>query len=126
ACIMGIPSIAVSLSVDFYRPKPEVKHNYDTAAALAVQVIQHFRKRAKGKFVLPRDTFLNLNAPDRPLKRVKGISLARQGFRYYSGKILKRRDHRGKDYFWVGGGYDGFLKEEGTDCQLVEQGYASL
>lgn len=126
ACISGIPALAVSLSIDFYHPRPEPKLHYETAGTLAVQVIQHFMKRTKGKLTLPEGTFLNLNSPDLPLKKVKGISLARQGFRYYSGKILKRRDHRGKDYFWVGGDYHGFLKEPGTDCHVVDQGYASL
>jgi 5'-nucleotidase len=126
ACIMGIPALAVSLAIDFYRPKPEDKLHYETAGALAVKVIKRFSKTKKGKLLLPQGTLLNLNSPDRPLAKVKGIALARQGFRHYSGTILKRRDHRGKDYFWVGGGYEGFLKEEGTDCQVVEEGYASL
>jgi 5'-nucleotidase len=126
ACIMGLPSLAVSLAVDFYKPKPEEKMHYETAAALAVKVIKKFSRNGKSKLLLPQGTLLNLNSPDRPLKRVKGIILARQGFRYYSDSIIKRRDHRGKDYFWVGGGYDGYEKEEGTDCQVVEDGYASL
>lgn len=125
-CIMGIPALAVSLSVDFYHPKPEEKLNYATASALAVKVIKRFTRNGKSKMLLPSGTLLNLNAPDVPLKRVKGVCLARQGFRHYSATILKRRDHRGKDYFWVGGGYHGFLKEKGTDCQAVEDGFASL
>jgi 5'-nucleotidase len=75
---------------------------------------------------LPAGTLLNLNSPDVPIKRVKGIAIAHQGFRHYSAEILKRRDHRGKDYFWVGGGYHGFRKEKGSDCQRIEEGYASL
>jgi 5'-nucleotidase len=126
ARIMGIPSLAVSLSIDFYHPRPELKLNYGTAAELTVEVIEHLLERGKGKIKLPEATFLNLNSPDLPLSKVKGITLARQGFRYYSAKILKRRDHRGKDYFWVGGGYEGFRCEEGTDCHAVENGFASL
>ncbi len=126
ACIMGIPSLAVSLSIDFHHPRPELKMHYDTAGAVAVKVIRHFVKEGRGKFRLPEHTLLNLNAPDIPLKKLKGISLARQGFRHYSAEIVKRRDHRGKDYFWVGGGYKGYLKEEGTDCDVVEKNYASL
>ncbi|MBC7386588.1 MAG: 5'/3'-nucleotidase SurE [Cryobacterium sp.] len=126
ACVMGLPALAVSLAIDFYEPRPELKLHYETAGALAVEVIRHFSHKGKPAFGFPPGTFLNLNSPDLPLKRVKGISLARQGFRYYSGEILKRRDHRGKDYFWVGGGYKGFLKEEGTDCDIVDKGYASL
>ncbi len=125
-CIMGIPALAVSLAVDFYHPKTEEKHHYETAGALAVKVIRKFTNGGKTKLQLAPGTLLNLNSPDIAPNRVKGITLARQGFRHYSAEILKRRDHRGKDYFWVGGGYDGFLKEKGTDCQAVEDGYASL
>jgi len=60
------------------------------------------------------------------LSQVKGVKLTRQGFRFYSGSILRRRDHRGKDYYWVGGKYQGFRKEKDTDCFAVESGFASL
>jgi len=105
ACIMGIPAMAVSLSIDFYHPKPEKQLHYETAGALALKVLKHLERKGKTKFKFPEGTLMNLNSPDLPLAKVKGLSLARQGFRYYSGEILKRRDHRGKDYFWVGGGY---------------------
>jgi 5'-nucleotidase len=52
--------------------------------------------------------------------------LARQGFRHYDGKILRRHDHRGRPYYWVGGQYKGFRKEKGTDCSLVNEKYATL
>ncbi len=126
ACLQKIPSLAVSLCVDFYKPRPEAKAHYDTASKLAVEVIQAFTKNGRAKIQLPEDSFLNLNSPDFPMSKVKGITLARQGFRHYNAKILKRRDHRGKDYFWVGGSYEGFLDEEGTDCYAVEKGYAAL
>lgn len=126
AAIMGLPALAVSLSIDFYKRIPEEKLHYETAAQLAKKVIQAFFKSGRGKIELPDHTLLNLNSPDLPLKKIKGISLARQGFRHYSAEIIRRRDHRGKDYFWVGGGYKGFLKEQGTDCDTVEKGYASL
>ena len=123
---MGIPSLAVSLAFAFSPAQQEEKRHYETAAALAVKVIKRFTRKGKAKLNLPRGTLLNLNSPDIPLTKVKGITLSHQGFRHYSATILKRRDHRGKDYFWVGGGYHGFVKERGTDCQSVEDGFASL
>jgi 5'-nucleotidase len=121
ACILGIRSLAVSLAVDFDRVPKESAMHYASAAKMAVQVIKKM-----AKLELPKHTLLNLNVPDRPLKSIKGIQLARQGFRYYSGNIVRRKDHRGKDYYWVGGRYQGFRKESGTDCHTVESGYASL
>jgi 5'-nucleotidase len=124
ACIMGLPALAVSLFLDFKKPLVEKNIHYDTASALAVKVIKKFTQ--KGKIPLPLHTLLNLNSPNLHLKKIKGISLARQGFRHYSGEIIKRRDHRGRDYFWVGGNYKGYLDEEGTDCSLVAKGYGTL
>lgn len=121
ACILGIPAMAVSLAVNFMRPPAEENVHYGTAAKLAVRLLKRF-----DGFKMPVHTLLNLNVPDLPVSKVKGVRLSRQGFRYYSGSVLKRKDHRGKDYFWVGGQYKGFRNEEGTDCQLVESGFASL
>ncbi len=121
ACILGLPALAVSLSVDFSRGTPESKLHYSTAAKMSVRILKNpkFNK-------LPKHTLLNLNVPDLPLSRIKGVRLARQGFRYYSGSILKRTDHRGKDYYWVGGRYKGFREEENSDCVTVDSGYVSV
>jgi 5'-nucleotidase len=121
ACILGIPSYAVSLDVDFKSRKIESKLNYQSAAKMAVKVIKEFQKTG-----FPKYTLMNINVPDLPLKRIKGIRPARQGFRHYSGAVIKRVDHRGKDYFWVGGQYHGFEPEVDTDCHVVDQGYTAV
>lgn len=121
ACILGITSMAVSLCIDFAHAGRDEDRHYESAAKIAVKVARQMSKRE-----LPRHTLLNLNVPDLPLSRIKGTRLARQGFRFYSGNILRRKDHRGRDYFWVGGKYKGFRKEAETDCMTVEEGYASL
>lgn len=121
ACILGIPAMAVSLSVDFKKPKPESALHYLAAAKTAVKVLKSIQEIS-----LPTHTLLNLNVPDLPLTQIKGVSLTRQGFRFYSGGILRRKDHRGKDYYWVGGKYKGFRNDHGSDCHAIEGGYASL
>ncbi len=121
ACIMGIPSYAVSLDVEFKSRKPENKLNFKTAAKIAVKVIQEYQK---SKF--PKYTLLNINVPDVPMSKIKGIVPARQGFRHYSGAVVKRLDHRGKDYYWVGGQYAGFEKEKDTDCAMVDEGFVTI
>jgi 5'-nucleotidase len=124
ACMMGISSMAVSLSVDFKKMRSEDSLHYATAARLCAQVLRSLKLGRGGE--LPPHTLLNLNVPDVPLARVRGVKLARQGFRFYSGSILKRKDHRGKNYYWVGGQYEGFRREEGSDCAMVEAGFAAL
>lgn len=121
ACILGLPAFAVSLDVNFRSRKSEDKLHYTSAAKMASKIIKEYYKR---KF--PKYTLLNINVPDLPLKRIKGIRPARQGFRHYSGAVIKRVDHRGKDYFWVGGQYHGFEPEIDTDCAVVDSGYTSI
>ena len=121
ACVMGIPALAVSLNIDFKKAYTESKFNYSSAAKVALQVI-----KTMPKMDLPLHTLLNLNVPDLALKQIKGIRLAHQGFRHYDGAILKRKDHRGKDYFWLGGHYKGFRKDDDSDCHVVDQCFASL
>lgn len=121
ACIMGIRAIAVSLAIDFYRPRKEEQLHYQTAAKLCTKLIRELNGTQ-----LPKYTLLNLNSPDLPYSKVKGFKVVNQGFRHYSGTVLKRRDHRGRDYFWVGGQYKGFKAEPETDCYVVDRGYASV
>ena len=121
ACILGLPALAVSLSVDFAKGLPEAKLHYASAAKLACKLIKKLKN-----IEIPHHTLLNLNVPDLPIARIKGVKLARQGFRYYSGNILRRRDHRGKDYYWVGGNYKGYRRDPDSDCTIVERGFASL
>jgi len=121
ACILGIPAFAVSIAVDFSNPPPELKINYQSAAKVLISVIKKLKKTP-----MPKHTLINVNVPDVPFKKIKGYQVTKQGFRHYSGSVLKRRDHRGKDYFWVGGQYKGYRNEPGTDCVAVGEGFVSL
>ncbi|MCC7442114.1 MAG: 5'/3'-nucleotidase SurE [Bdellovibrionales bacterium] len=121
ACMMGIPAFAVSLCIDFNHASDDSKMHYKTAAEALVKVIRTMNWRK-----MPKGTLVNLNVPDLPRSRLKGFRVATQGFRHYSGAILKRQDHRGRPYYWVGGKYEGFKAHKGSDCQAVDQGYATL
>lgn len=123
-CISGIPAYAVSLVIDHQAKRSvgkKAQYNYRTAAKVAVKVIRIYQKLG-----FPKHTLLNINVPDRTLQKVKGVVPARQGFRHYDGAVVKRTDHRGNDYFWVGGQYSGFEPEKDTDCALIHQGFATI
>lgn len=121
ACILGLPALAVSLSIDFKALKREDSLHYETAGHWAQKAVQWILERG-----LPKHTLMNLNVPDLPARQILGVKMGKQGFRHYSGSVLKRRDHRGKDYFWVGGEYRGFAREPGSDCLAVAERYAAL
>lgn len=121
ACILGLPAMAVSLAVNFAKSPPEEELHYLSAAKIANRILRGLREKE-----LPQHTLLNLNVPDAPYSKIKGVKLTRQGFRFYSGSILRRKDHRGKDYYWVGGQYKGFKKDQDTDCFAIDSGHAAL
>ena len=123
ACILGIPALAVSLDVEFGHSAASHLH-FESAAKLAVKVLHGLRDLKAYK--LPLHTLLNLNVPNLPYKELRGVRLVRQGFRFYTGGILRRTDHRGRPYYWVGGKYTGFRKDKDTDCSAIENGHASL
>lgn len=121
ACILGIPAIAVSCDLDYKKKKEDKEIHFDTAARALVKLLKQMSYKD-----IPKHTLLNINAPDVAFSRIKGFRPSRQGFRYYSGTIVKRVDHRGKPYYWIGGQYKGYHNETGTDCHAVADNYVSV
>ncbi len=121
ACILGIPAIAVSCNIDPRKRKEEREVYFETAAKSIVKLLKEISIKD-----IPKHTLLNVNVPDVPMSRIKGFRAVRQGFRYYSGTVLRRVDHRGRPYFWIGGQYKGYHKQAGTDCHAVADNYVSV
>lgn len=120
AVIMGIPAIAVSLAVRNYK-KVDFKAAEAVTAKTLKAILQHFPLNE-----WPQGVLLNLNIPQLPASKIKGVRLVRQGRQLYSGRVLRRKDNRGRAYYWIGGTYKGFANLPGTDCTAVAAGYASL
>ena len=116
ATLMGIPSLAISLVVE-----NDEKAFFDTAAYFANKLVELTLKNG-----LPQDTILNVNVPNLPLSDVKGIRITRQGKRVYGDHIMKRKDPRGRPYFWVGGDIMKIDKSPGTDFRAIEDGFISV
>lgn len=103
----GIPAIAVS---------QEKKGDYKATAALAVEMGE--KLIGSGEAVL-----LNINAPDDGFTETR---LTRLGTRVYDYEIGEETDPRGKPYFWIGGSSIEMAEGEGTDCQALLDGFASI
>jgi 5'-nucleotidase len=95
--------------------------NFEVGSQIAKDVLV---KTLKVPF--PSHTLVNVNIPNIPLSEVKGIEIARQGFRHYKSEVTQGLDPRGKKYFWVGGPYRGFEKSEASDCHAVQEKYVSV
>jgi 5'-nucleotidase len=111
---LGLPSIAVSL----------VGNNpmyFDTAAIILIKLILKIQQAP-----LDSDVVLNLNVPNVPISKLKGIKATRLGFRHKSEQILKDMDPYGRPIYWVGPAGEGQDEGEGTDFHAIEQGFASV
>ena len=112
--LLGIPSIAFSLAAfkDF---------QWESAAKWAKKVVKTVMKEG-----LPEGCCLNVNIPNLPYERIKGIKVTRQGKKAYSEKVEERKDPWGRSYFWIGGEEPNWKAEPGTDCWAIKNGFVSI
>lgn len=112
--ILGIPSIAVSLTT---YGKPDFKYAAKVARKVASMVLK------KG---LPSGTLLNVNVPPIPEKEIKGIKVTRQSNAKWHDWFEARRDPTNKEYFWLTGRLVDKEKQQDTDLYAVENKYVSV
>ena len=111
---MGLPAVAISLVGD------DPVH-YATAAVMINKLIKNLQDNP-----LSPDTILNINVPDLPLDKIKGILVTRLGQRHKSEPVIKDQDPRGRPIYWIGppgAEQDG---GDGTDFHAVRNGYVSI
>ncbi len=112
--ILGIPSIAVSLTT--YR-EADFGYAAKFAARLARLVLE------KG---LPRGTLLNVNVPAIPEEEIRGIRVTRQGESSWEDTFDVRRDPANRQYFWLTGQMNITDTDPRTDQVAIHQGYVSV
>ncbi len=112
--ILGIPSVAVSVA-------SFVDVRFDLAAVFAERVARVAVDRH-----LPDDSLLNVNVPNLPAERVKGVRVTRQSHRRYLSRLEKRTDPRGRFYYWLTGQREPVSDAEGTDGWAVANGFISV
>jgi 5'-nucleotidase len=75
---------------------------------------------------LPSQTILNVNVPDLPLDKIKGIQVTRLGTRHNAEPVVKATDPRGRTIYWVGPPGLEADAGPGTDFFAVSHGYVSM
>ncbi|WPP01059.1 5'/3'-nucleotidase SurE [Pseudomonas sp. HR96] len=89
----------------------------------------HFARllvEAQAQWQLPPRTVLNVNIPNLPLDRVRGVVLTRLGHRARAARPNYVVDPRGKPGYWIAAAGDAEDGGEGTDFHAVLQGYVSV
>lgn len=120
AVFHGIPAIAVSTALNL-----NIAHHDNIYYATAARFVDTLLKEDLASLLSPLHV-ININVPNTPEKDIKGVKLCSLGFRRYSEDISCRKDFRDRDYFWVGGVYEGYEGDEGTDCHAVDNNYISV
>jgi 5'-nucleotidase len=95
--------------------------NLPTAAYFARKLIE-----AHGVLDLPPRTVLNVNIPNLPLEKIRGIQLTRLGHRARAAAPVRVVDPRGKAGYWIAAAGDAEDGGPGTDFHAVMQGYVSI
>lgn len=109
---MGLPAIAVSLNGN---------EHYQTAAQVIVELLVHAVANP-----LPKDTLLNVNVPNLPYAQLTGREVTRLGLRHKAEPMIKMKDPRGKEIYWVGPAGEGADAGEGTDFYAMSQGRVAI
>ncbi|MDP8263993.1 MAG: 5'/3'-nucleotidase SurE [Candidatus Aceula lacicola] len=112
--LCGISSMAVSLNT-FADP------DFSYAAKVAAKVAKNVF--AKG---LPRGTFLNINVPNLPKSKIKGIKLTRQGKVPIKAKFVSRKDPSHLRYYWMSGEIPKIERDNAVDIVALNKGYVCI
>ncbi|ASG06534.1 5'/3'-nucleotidase SurE [Vibrio anguillarum] len=95
--------------------------NFTTAAQIARQLIEQHLNAP-----IPTNRLLNVNVPDRPFEELAGIQVTRLGARHHAESMIKQKDPRGHDIYWLGPPGKEQDAGQGTDFYAIEHGYVSL
>ncbi len=114
AAIMNIPSIAISITD--HKPK-----YFSAAAKIASQLCKLVLNNG-----IRKETLLNVNVPNLPSNKIKGIKITKQGKSKWDDSYVERIDTFGEKYYWLTGN----LVEVDTDLEIdqfaVKNDYASI
>ncbi len=116
AAIMGIPAIAVSVV-----GSPEGEFIFEPAARFALKLARRVLKEG-----LPPGVVLNVNVPNKPSKKIRGVEVTSLGKHNYGDVIVEKIDPRGRPYFWIGGDPRRFEDRPGSDCNAFLKNKISI
>ncbi len=112
----NIPSIAVST---FGKARDVLC--YETAA----RVVRMLLERPEVLGDVTRSALVNLNVPNLPYEKLRGITVTAMGRRIYEDEMQEGTDPRGRAYYWIGAGGEMFEDIPNSDCVMIDQGFVT-
>ena len=111
--LRGLPAFAISIAASG-------NPNLSSAARLAVLLAKRINSST-----LAADVFLNVNLPDLPLAKIKGLTITRPAHKCHIDTVKKGHDGR-QDYYWLVRQKMATDVDEATDIWALEQGNISI
>jgi 5'-nucleotidase len=115
---LGLPAIAISL----------VSHdtnNINSAIKALVTLLEQLPELSLSK-ADNAASILNVNVPNLPWDEIKGFQATRLGKRHKAEPVIRSKDPRGSEIFWIGPVGEEADAGEGTDFYAIQQGYISV
>jgi 5'-nucleotidase len=109
---LGVQSIAFSLVG---------REHFATAARVVRSIVEQHLKTP-----IPTNRLLNVNIPDVPYAELKGQQVTRLGARHHAESMLKQKDPRGHDIYWLGPPGKEQDSGPGTDFHAIEHKMVSV
>ena len=116
AAFFRITSIACSLEVTKARPA-----DYATAAAHSRTVIEQLIARQP-----PAGSLFNINVPDLERGPIRGVRAVPQNLAAYEETFDRRRDPRGRLYFWTGASFHCPAPHPDSDVTALAEGWITV
>ena len=111
--LFGIPSFAFSQVEKGWR-------ELESAARMAREIIERKFDDIAAPYLL------NVNIPNRPYEKIKGIRATRLGKRHQAEGVIQMNDPFGRPMYWIGPAGTAKDGGEGTDFHATENGYVSI
>jgi len=113
--IMGIPSIAVSLTTFDYQA------DYTYAARFTRAMIRILMRHG-----FSRNTLVNVNVPAVGRNEIRGVRITKLGTRRYENLFERHVDPRGRTFYWLGGDVIEEEQDPDSDVTAVNNNYISV
>jgi 5'-nucleotidase len=113
--LAGVPSVGFSLNN--YHHDADFGPSEQFVKLVATNVISHG---------LPEGVCLNVNLPDIPVERIRGVKVCRQAAGTWQEDFDERQDPHGRKYYWMKGVYAQIGSGEDTDQWALEHDYVAV
>ena len=115
ATIYDIPAIA--LSVDSHDPDAD----FSAVEAWFHKIVSNYLENPPSNGI-----YLNINFPNLPSEKIKGIRFAHQGEGMWIDEFEKYTTPRGEPFYWICGSFLDKARDDSGDHTLIKNGYITI